>query len=107
MVRGRVHVRHGSRGAGRRRFSQWRTGLHHLSFRARSREEVDSCCLMLKEIGAKIIFPAEPGPFWPGYYSVVFEDPDGTRLEMNYIPEEGWQAVAAAADAIAKRKSPL
>lgn len=52
-------------------------------------------------------FPAEPGPFWPGYYSVVFEDPDGTRLEMNYIPEEGWQAVAAAADAIAKRKSPL
>ena len=68
------------------RFSQWRTGLHHLSFRARSRDEVDSCYAMLKEIGAKIIFPAEPGPFWPGYYSVVFEDPDGTRLEMNYIP---------------------
>ncbi len=45
------------------RFSQWRTGLHHLSFRARSRAEVDSCYAMLKEIGAKIIFPAEPGPF--------------------------------------------
>lgn len=72
-------------------FSQWRSGLHHLSFRARSREEVDSCYAMLKEIGAKIIFPAEPGPFWPGYYSRVCEDPDGIRIEMNYIPEEGWE----------------
>src|SRR5260370_12580948 len=39
------------------RFSQWRSGLHHLSFRARSREEVDSCYAILKEIGPKIIFP--------------------------------------------------
>jgi len=84
------------------RFSQWRSGLHHLSFRARSRDEVDSCYALLKEIGAKIIFPAEPGPFWPGYYSIVCEDPDGIRIEMNYIPEEGWKAVGAAADAIAR-----
>src|ERR1700683_5478747 len=95
MVRGRVHVCHGTCGADR----------PPLSFRARSRDEVDSCYAMLKEIGAKIIFPAEPGPFWPGYYSVVFEDPDGTRLEMNYIPVEGWNAVAAAADAIARGKA--
>ncbi len=84
------------------RFSQRRSGLHHLSFRARSREEVDSCYLLLKEIGAKIIFPAEPGPFWPGYYSLVCEDPDGIRIEMNYIPEDGWKAVRAAAEAIAR-----
>ena len=84
------------------RFSQRRSGLHHLSFRARSRDEVDSCYALLKEIGAKIIFPAEPGPFWPGYYSLVCEDPDGIRIEMNYIPEEGWKAVGAAADAIAR-----
>ena len=88
------------------RFSQWRIGLHHLSFRARNRGEVDACYAMLKEIGAKIIFPAEPGPFWPGYYSVVFEDPDGTRLEMNYIPEDGWKAVGTAADAIARGEVP-
>lgn len=87
------------------RFSQFRTGLHHLSFRARSREEVDSCYAMLKEIGAKITSPAEPGPFWPGYYSLVCEDPDGTRIEMNYIPAEGWKAVGAAADAIARAKT--
>jgi catechol 2,3-dioxygenase-like lactoylglutathione lyase family enzyme len=84
------------------RFSQRRSGLHHLSFRARSREEVDSCDGMLKDIGAKIIFPAEPGPFWPGYYSLVCEDPDGIRIEINYIPEEGWKAVGAAAEAIAR-----
>ena len=85
------------------RFSQLRTGLHHLSFRARSRAEVDSVYAMLKTIGAKIIHPAEEGPFWPGYYSVLCEDPDGTRIEMNYIPEEGWKRVAEAADAIARR----
>jgi len=41
------------------RFSQFRVGLHHLSFRATSREEVDSFAAMLKEIGAKIIHPAD------------------------------------------------
>ncbi|MGH7949853.1 MAG: VOC family protein, partial [Candidatus Binataceae bacterium] len=80
------------------RFSQFRVGLHHLSFRARSSDEVDSFAAMLREIGAKIIHPPEVGPFWPGYYSVLCEDPDGTRVEMNYIPEEGWRAVAKAAD---------
>jgi len=84
------------------RFSQFRVGLHHLSFRATSREEVDSFAAMLKEIGAKIIHPAEPGPFWPGYYSVLCEDPDGTRIEINYIPREGWDMVAAASKLITR-----
>lgn len=87
------------------KFSQWRSGLHHLSFRARSRAEVDSTYELLKTIGAKIVHPAEAGPFWPGYYSVLCEDPDGTRIEMNHISAEGWAAVRGAADAIAlKRK---
>ena len=71
------------------RFSQQRSGLHHLSFRARSREEVDSCYAMLKEIGAKIIHPPEEGIWAPGYYSVLFEDPDGIRLEVNHVPGKG------------------
>ena len=25
----------------------------------------------------------------PGYYSVLFEDPDGIRPEVNYIPGRG------------------
>jgi catechol 2,3-dioxygenase-like lactoylglutathione lyase family enzyme len=85
------------------RFSQFRVGLHHLSFRATSRDEVDSFGAMLEKIGAKIIHPPEPGSFWPGYYSVLCEDPDGIRIEMNYIPEEGWDAVTAASDAISRK----
>ena len=27
--------------------------------------------------------------FAPGYYYVVFEDPDGIRLEVNYVPGKG------------------
>lgn len=32
--------------------------------------------------------PEEAG--WvAGYYSVLFEDPDGIRLEVNYVPGKG------------------
>jgi catechol 2,3-dioxygenase-like lactoylglutathione lyase family enzyme len=37
------------------RFVQYRVGLHHLCLRARSREDVDRCATLLKEIGAKIV----------------------------------------------------
>lgn len=67
-----------------------------MSARARRRPEVDAFGALLKDIGAKIVHPPGPGAFWPGYYSVLCEDPDGTRIEMNYIPKEGWDAVAAA-----------
>ena len=33
-----------------------------------------------------------PGP--RGYYSVVFEDPDCIRLEVNHIPGKGLRAKA-------------
>ena len=29
------------------------------------------------------------GDFAPGYYFFVFEDPDGIRLEVNFIPGKG------------------
>jgi len=29
------------------------------------------------------------GDFAPGYYYFVFEDPDGIRLEINYVPGKG------------------
>jgi hypothetical protein len=25
----------------------------------------------------------------PGYYSILFEDPDGIRIEVNYVPGKG------------------
>ena len=70
-------------------FVQRRVGLHHLSFRARERGDVDSLYAFLQELGAKIIHPPEEGTWAPGYYSVLFEDSDGIRLEMNYVPGQG------------------
>ncbi len=31
----------------------------------------------------------EEGVWAPGYYSVLFEDPDGIRLEVNFVPGKG------------------
>ncbi len=71
------------------RFAQFRIGLHHVCFRAREREDVDAAHGFLQEIGAKIVHPPEEGPWAPGYYSVLFEDPDGIRLEINHVPGRG------------------
>jgi catechol 2,3-dioxygenase-like lactoylglutathione lyase family enzyme len=71
------------------RFVQFRVGLHHVCFRARERADVDTLYEFLLGLGAKIIHPPEEGPWAPGYYSVLFEDPDGIRLEMNHVPGKG------------------
>jgi catechol 2,3-dioxygenase-like lactoylglutathione lyase family enzyme len=70
-------------------FVQRRVGLHHLCFRARERRDVDSFYGFLRELGAKIVHPPEDGTWAPGYYSVLLEDPDGIRLEMNHVPGQG------------------
>jgi len=70
-------------------FVQQRVGLHHFCFRAREREDVDRFHEFLVELGAKIVHPPEEGGFAPGYYSVLFEDPDGIRIEMNHVPGKG------------------
>jgi len=71
------------------RFVQQRVGLHHLCFRARSRAGVDQVYELVQKLGAKIVYPAQDGPWAPGYYSVAFEDPDGIRLEVNHVPGKG------------------
>jgi len=70
-------------------FDQRRIGLHHLCFRARSREDVDELYRFLVERNVAIVHAPEAGSFAPGYYSVLFEDPDGIRLEVNYVPGKG------------------
>ena len=71
------------------RFQQFRVGLHHLCFRAREREDIDAIHDYLVESGATVIHPPEEGAWAPGYYSVLFEDPDGIRLEANHVPGKG------------------
>ena len=71
------------------RFVQNRVGLHHVCFRVRERDEVDAVHAFLVSIGAAIVHPPKDDNYAPGYYSVLFEDPDGTRLEINYVPGKG------------------
>jgi len=71
------------------RFQQNRVGLHHLCFRARSREDVDKAAGFVEQIGGYIDRGPLEGDWAPGYYFFVFEDPDGIRLEINFVPGSG------------------
>ena len=70
-------------------YEQRRVGLHHLCFRARTREDVDAIYQTALELKAKIIRAPKEDNWAPGYYSVLFEDPDGIRIEANYVPGKG------------------
>ena len=70
-------------------FVQNRVGLHHLCLRARTREDVDKVAEKLRSMGAAIHRGPMEGDWAPGYYFLVFEDPDGIRLEVNFIPGKG------------------
>jgi hypothetical protein len=47
-------------------------------------------------MGATIVRAPAEGTWAPGYYSVLFEDPDGIRLEVNFVPGAGVLADGAA-----------
>ena len=72
-------------------FDQDRPGLHHLCFRARSKADVDKIGqFVTTELNATVVHSAEDGSqFAPGYYSVLFEDPGGIRIEVNHVPGKG------------------
>jgi len=72
-----------------KRFVQGDVGLHHVCFRARERDDVDEAHRFLAEIGAHIVHAPQEDSYAPGYYSVLFEDPDGTRMEINHVPGRG------------------
>jgi catechol 2,3-dioxygenase-like lactoylglutathione lyase family enzyme len=57
--------------------------VHHIAFRATSREEVDRVAAGLRDLEANIV----GGPkLWPEhgktYYAVFFKDPSGIKLEV-------------------------
>ena len=70
-------------------FEQGRTGLHHLCFRARDRDSVDELHALAASLGAKVVRAPSESEFAPGYYSTLFEDPDGIRIEVNFVPGKG------------------
>lgn len=71
------------------RFNQKRVGLHHICFRARERGDIEEAHAFLQSIGATIVHGPQEDHWAPGYYSVLFEDPDGVRLEINHVPGRG------------------
>lgn len=71
------------------RFEQGRIGLHHVCFRARARADIHELHDFLISINTKIITAPKEGPWAPGYYYILFEDPDGIRLEVNHVPGKG------------------
>jgi catechol 2,3-dioxygenase-like lactoylglutathione lyase family enzyme len=70
-------------------FDQYRAGLHHLCLRARSNADVDAVAAFVADLGAHIVHAPQHDEWAPGYYSVLFEDPCGTRLEVNHVPGKG------------------
>ena len=70
-------------------FDALRAGLHHLCLRARSRADVDAVGAFVAVHGARVVHPPRVDDWAPGYYSVLFEDPCGTRLEVNFVPGKG------------------
>jgi catechol 2,3-dioxygenase-like lactoylglutathione lyase family enzyme len=71
------------------RFVQYRVGLHHLCLRAKAREDIDRLAEFLRAQQATIVRGPQEGSWAPGYYYVLFEDPDGIRLEMCHVPGQG------------------
>lgn len=58
--------------------------LHHLAFRARSREEVDRLHHQVAAIGALIVAEPREYPEYtpPGYYAFFFKDLEGIKYEI-------------------------
>jgi len=72
------------------RFDQGAPGLHHVCFRMRGRAEIDALQVFLAERSdIHIVHGPQEEPWAPGYYSLLFDDPDGIRVEFNHVPGSG------------------
>jgi glyoxylase I family protein len=68
-------------------FDRRRVGLRELAFAADTREEVDEIARGIESHGGAVIDAPQDYPYWPGYYSVFFTDPDGIKLEVVLNPQ--------------------
>lgn len=84
-----IGIRTGSPENAGKRFDQGAPGLHHACFRMRDRDAIDRVGAWLADKDVTIIHAPQEEPWAPGYYSVLFEDPDGIRIEFNHVPGAG------------------
>ena len=72
-----------------RQHDRYAPGLHHLAWRAASREDVDHLHALLVEQGAEVLDAPADYPQYNGgrgYYAVFFADGDGLKLEYVFAP---------------------
>lgn len=72
-----------------REHDRYSSGLHHLAWRAESRQDVDALHDKLVKFGAVILDAPADYPQYNqgrGYYAVFFADPDGLKLEYVWTP---------------------
>ena len=61
--------------------------VHHIAFKANSKEEVDNKYPKIKEIGADIVNPPQYYPqHGENYYALFFKDLDGIKFEIVFEP---------------------
>lgn len=70
-------------------FSQSNVGLHHFCFRARKKNDIFIVEKKLISIRTNILRGPCEGSWAPGYFYILFEDPEKIRLEVNYVPNKG------------------
>ena len=72
------------------RHDRYAPGLHHLAWRAGSRDDIDRFYSLLRSIGAQVLDPPADYPQYNagrGYYAVFFADRDGLKLEYVWTPD--------------------
>lgn len=85
-----IGIRTGSAENAGRRFDQGAPGLHHVCFRMRGRDAIDALhAFLAPRDDIHIVHAPQEEPWAPGYYSILFEDPDGIRVEFNHVPGAG------------------
>lgn len=84
-----IGIRAAAQAHGATAFDQTRAGLHHLCLRARSAADVDAVAEFVAANGGVLVHAPQHDEWAPGYYSVLFEDPCSTRLEVNFVPGRG------------------
>lgn len=85
-----IGIRTGSPENAGKRFDQGAPGLHHACFRMRDRAAIDRVhAFLAARDDIRIVHAPQEEPWAPGYYSVLFEDPDGIRIEFNHVPGVG------------------
>jgi glyoxylase I family protein len=69
-------------------YDRYGVGLHHLAFRAPTRDVVDERLRWAKE--QRLQIRSEPRLYEnrPGYYAGRFYDPDGIKLEIVHVPDD-------------------